>query len=52
MALPILRALETGEKQAKPRDGERSIVQDTVKKAIGQIESRFSLTRWMYSRLE
>ena len=47
-ALPLLRSLDSGEEQAKPWRGDEYIVRYTLEKAIGQIESPFSLTRWMY----
>ena len=50
-ALPVLQKLDTDEDQAKPWNGDGAIVQYTVEKAIRQINSDFSLTRWMYSRL-
>lgn len=50
-ALPRLRALDTSEVQTKPYDRTAYIVQYSVEKAIRQIESDFTLTRWMYRGL-
>jgi hypothetical protein len=47
-ALPLLRRLDTDEIQAKPYNPDHYIVQYRVEKAIRQIQSRFTLTRWMY----
>ena len=51
-ALPLLRSLDSGEEQAEPWRGDEYLVRYTLEKAIGQIESPFSLTRWMYGWLE
>jgi len=50
-ALPLLRELDTPEVQPKPYDSSAYIVQYSVEKAITQIESNISLTRWMYKNL-
>lgn len=47
-ALPLLQRVDTDEIQAKPYNSDQYIVQYRVEKAIRQIQSRFSLTRWMY----
>lgn len=47
-ALPLLRSLDTEEAQSKPYNADSYIVQYSVEKAIHQIESGFTLTRWMY----
>lgn len=47
-ALPLLKRLDTDEVQSKPYNADAYIVQYSVEKAIHHIESRFSLTRWMY----
>ena len=51
-ALPLLRDLDTEEAQTRPWNRDACIVQYTVEKAIRQINGDFSLTRWMYARLE
>ena len=50
-ALPLLRKLDTDDSQSRPYDADSYIVEYSVEKAIGQIESGFTLTRWMYRRL-
>ena len=50
-ALPVLYRLRTGEKQKITYDSTAYIVQYSVKKAIKQING-FTLTKWMYRRLE
>jgi len=50
-ALPVLQRLNTGEVQEKPYDPSAYIVLYSVRKAIEQIQSDFSLTRWMYGGL-
>ena len=50
-ALPVLEQLDTGEIQEKPYDPSAYIVLYSVRKAIKQIQSDFSLTRWMYTDL-
>jgi hypothetical protein len=50
-ALPVLQELRTGEVQNTPYDSSAYIVQYSVEKAIRQING-FSVTRWMYRRLD
>jgi hypothetical protein len=50
-ALPLLERLDTDDLQPRPYDPDQYIVQYSVEKAIRQIQSRASLTRWMYSWL-
>lgn len=50
-ALPILIQLDTDEIQEKPWDSSKYIVQYKVEKATEQVNSSFSLTRWMYNCL-
>jgi hypothetical protein len=50
-ALPVLQRLDTGEVQKTPYDPSQYIVLYSVRKAIKQIQSDFSMTRWMYTGL-